>query len=122
MNMLSWIISRIIQFFLGDQNTQKNRLTAKEKEEGNFEGETAVKARDFEEDYNSATKMLRLRMDNSFPDNYYARLSSRTVTTYGHGEDRALAVDTMSTAIAMSLRDGATVQQAADAGAASVGI
>jgi hypothetical protein len=62
------------------------------------------------------------RIDKKFPDNYYARLRSDTSTSYDHGEDRARAVDTMSTAIALALRDGATVQQAAEAGAASVGI
>lgn len=61
-------------------------------------------------------------MDRKFPDNYHARLSSEENSPYDHGQDRALAVDAMSIAIAMALRNGATVRQAAEAGAASVGI
>jgi hypothetical protein len=95
---------------------------AKEKEAGAYVGEAATKARNFEDDYHAATIMLKARMDKSFPDNYHARLSSGENSPYDYGEDRALGVDTTSTAIAMALRDGATVRQAAEAGAASVGI
>jgi hypothetical protein len=122
MNIISWLISRIMQFFLGSEYERRSTAMAKEKEAGDYVGETAAKARNFEDDYHAATTMLKMRMDRSFPDNYHARLSSGENSPYDHGEDRALAVDTTSTAIAMSLRSGATVRQAAEAGAASVGI
>jgi len=66
--------------------------------------------------------MLKLRIDERFPDSYYARLSSDRNSSYDYGQDRALAIDTISTAIAMALRGGASVEQAAAAGAASVRI
>lgn len=122
MNMLRWMIAKIVQFFLGSGDERRSADMAKEKEAGAYVGETATKARNFEDDYHAATNMLKTRMDKNFPDNYHARLSSGENSPYDHGEDRALAVDTTSTAIAMALRNGATVRQAAEAGAASVGI
>ncbi|MCJ2088074.1 hypothetical protein MKK88_19105 [Methylobacterium sp. E-005] len=122
MNIISWLISMIIQFFIGSGDEQRNTSMAKEKEAGLYVGETSAKATNFEDDYHAATNMLKLRMDKNFPDNYHARLSSGENSPYDHGEDRALAVDTTSTAIAMALRSGATVRQAAEAGAVSVGI
>jgi hypothetical protein len=122
MNMLRWMIAKIVQFFLGSGDERRSAAMAKEKEAGVYVGGTATKARKFEDDYHAATNMLKTRMDKSFPDSYHARLSSGENSPYDHGEDRALAVDTTSTAIAMALRNGATVRQAAEAGAASVGI
>jgi hypothetical protein len=122
MNIISWLISLITHFFLGSGEERKSTAMAKEKEEGVYVGETAERARNFENDYYAATNMLKLRMNKIFPDNYHARLNSGENSPYDHGEDRAHAIDTTSTAIAMSLRSGATVSQAAEAGAASVGI
>jgi hypothetical protein len=122
MHVISWLISKIVHFFLGSGDERRSTAMAKEKEAGAYVGETETKARNFEDDYHAATNMLKMRMDRSFPDNYHARLSSGENSPYDHGEDRALAVDTTSTAIAMALRNGATVRQAAEAGATSVGI
>jgi hypothetical protein len=122
MNVISWLISKIFRFFLGSEAERRSTAMSKEKEAGVYVGETDIKARNFEDDYHAATNMLRTRMDRNFPDNYHARLSSGENSPYDHGEDRALAVDTASTAIAMALRNGATVRQAAEAGAGSVGI
>ena len=122
MPFLSWLISRMMQFFLGNAHDRRANAAAREKETGTFENNASAKGRNFEDDYRSATKMLKARVDKQFPDSYYARLSSNNSSSYDYGQDRALAVDTMSTAIAMALREGATVRQAADAGAASVGI
>jgi len=80
------------------------------------------KSRNFDDDYNAATNMLKRKMDLKFPDNYSGRSNSEAGKGYRHGEDRASAIDTMSAAIAAALRNGATVKQAAEAGAASVGI
>jgi hypothetical protein len=122
MPFFSWLISKIMQFFLGSAHQRRAGVSAKEKEAGTFETDTSRGARNFEQDYNAAAKLLRARMDERYPNGHYARLRSNENSPYDHGEDRALAVDTMSTAIAMALRKGATVQQAAEAGAASVGI
>ena len=122
MNILSWMIAKIVQFFLGSGDERRSTAMAKEKEAGVYVGETETKASNFADDYHAATNMLKVRMYKKFPDNYHARLSSGENSPYDHGEDRALAVDTASTAIAMALRSGATVRQAAEAGAASVGI
>src|ERR1700712_1973348 len=108
MNTVVWLLSRIVRFFSGGGDQRRSRSMAKDKEAGTYEGQTATKARNFEADYRAATKLLKMRMDKSFPDNYHARLSPGANSTYDHGKDRASAVDTMSTAIAMALRQGAT--------------
>lgn len=122
MPVIRWLISKTIQFFLGSAHERRSDAMAKSKEDGTFEGASASKDRDFEESYAAAVRLLRTRIDQEFPDAYYARLSSGRNSSYDYGQDRALAIDTMSIAIAMALRNGATVQQAASAGAASIGI
>lgn len=122
MPVIRWLISKTIQFFLGNAHERKSDAIAKRTEAGTFEGASAGDARNFDENYAAAARLLRPRIDKAFPDAYYARLNSGRNSAYGYGQDRALAVDTMSVAIALSLRNGATVQQAAEAGAASVGI
>jgi len=122
MNPLVWLLSKIVQFFSGGGDQRKSRSMAGEKDAGLHKGETAGRARNFDADYRAATKLLKARMDQHFPDNYHARLSSGSKSTRDHGEDRAAAVDTASAAIATALRKGSTVRQAADAGAASIGI
>lgn len=122
MSVIRWLTSKAIQFFLGSAHERKSDAIAKRKEEGTFEGASAGKARTFEDNYAAAARLLRSRIDQEFPDAYYARLSSGRNSSYDYGQDRAHAIDTMSVAIAMALRNGATVQQAAAAGAASVGI
>ena len=122
MPLVNWLISKMIQFFRGRPPTRKANLSAKEREAGTFSSTASGKVESFEEDYNTAAKMLKDRMDKKFPNGHYAKLRSGVNTPYDHGEDRALAIDTMSTAVAMALRNGASVQQAAEAGAASVGI
>ncbi|GJE14836.1 MULTISPECIES: hypothetical protein [Methylobacterium] len=122
MPFLSWLISKILQFFMGSAHNRRADLIAREKEAGAFESRSSGKTRNFADDYNAAAMMLRERMDRKYPNGHYARLRSNENSPYDHGEDRAHAVDTMSTAIAMALRDGASVRQAAEAGAASVGI
>jgi hypothetical protein len=78
--------------------------------------------KDFTGDYRTATDMLRERINRRFPDNFYARVGTNANTTRDFGDERASAIDTSSAAIAAALRSGATAKQAADAGAASVGI
>ncbi|MCJ2132806.1 hypothetical protein MKK69_01785 [Methylobacterium sp. J-026] len=122
MPVIRWLIGKIIGFFLAQTRARQAGVMAKQREAGRFEGDYSTKARNFEDDYNAAARMLKSRIDKRFPDSYYARLSSGNNSSYDYGQDRALAIDTMSTAIAMALRGGASVEQAAAAGAASVGI
>ena len=78
--------------------------------------------RSFDDDYRAATLMLRPRIDQHYPDNYQGRLRSPAGRSHDYGAKRAEAVDTASAAIATALRDGASVEQAAEAGARSIGI
>jgi len=122
MPVIRWLISKTIQLFLGSAHERRSNASAQQKENGTFEGASADKDRDFDDRYAAAVRLLRTRIDQEFPDAYYARLSSGRNSSTDYGQDRALAIDTMSIAIAMALRNGATVQQAANAGAASIGI
>lgn len=83
---------------------------------------TSKTPKDFTGDYRTATDMLRDRINKRFPDNFHARVGSNSNSMRDFGDERAGAIDTSSAAIAAALRDGATAKQAADAGAASVGI
>lgn len=122
MNALMRLLSKIFQLFSGGGDQRRSRSMTEEKDAGIHKGQIAGRPRNFDADYRAATKLLKTRMDQHFPDNYHARLSPRSNSTHDHGEDRAAAVDTASIAIAMALRKGASVRQAAEAGAASVGI
>ncbi len=122
MPIIQWLISRTIQFLLGSAHERRSDAIAKQKEDGTFEGASAAEGRNFDDRYTAAVRLLKTRVDRKFPDTYYARLSSGRDSSDNYGQNRAVAIDTMSTAIAMALRNGATVQQAAHAGAASVGI
>ncbi|AYO84672.1 hypothetical protein [Methylobacterium brachiatum] len=122
MNTVRWLMAKVIGFLFSQTIDHKNRKAAADREGGTFETGSAYQSAGFEGDYHAATNLLKQRMDKSFPDNFHARLGSQTNSMYDYGEDRAGAVDTASTAIAMALRNGATVSQAAEAGAASVGI
>ncbi|WP_267355242.1 MULTISPECIES: hypothetical protein [unclassified Methylobacterium] len=122
MNAIIWLISRIIQFFFGKGQRGEDPSAPRARELGADEDRSVDKNRNFDADYRAATNMLRVRMGNSFPDNYHARPSTGTNSTRDFGDERAEAIDTASAAIAAALRKGATVKQAAEAGAASVGI
>jgi len=122
MNAFRWLMAKIIGFLFSQTIDHKNRKAAADKEGGTYEAGPAYQSAGFEGDYHAATTLLKQRMNKNFPDNFHARLGSQSNSMYDYGEDRAGAVDTASTAIAMALRNGATVSQAAEAGAASVGI
>jgi hypothetical protein len=121
MNALILLISRFIQFFTGgDKQISTSESMGQEKEA--LGDSRFVRAMNFDNDYRQATELLKTRMDRRFPDNYRAKLGTDGSGTYDHGQDRAAAVDTMSSGIATALRNGATVRQAAEAGAAGAGI
>ncbi|MBP1180969.1 hypothetical protein [Methylobacterium sp. PvR107] len=122
MNSLMWLLSKIVQFLFGSGGKRRSTSMGKEDEAGGFESQTATRSRNFDDDYRAATKILKMRMDARFPDNFHARMGSETNSMRDFGDERAGAIDTASAAIAAALRNGATVKQAADAGAASVGL
>lgn len=120
--MFEWFKVKLIQFYAVREHDQRMKVMRGHKETGAFRGKNADLRRDFESDYNAATSMLKTRMNSRFPDGFHAKLGSSNNTAYDFGAARIDAVDRVSTAVAMALRDGATVRQAAEAGAASVGI
>jgi hypothetical protein len=120
MNILIFLISKLAHFLVGGGD--KRGSTSRNVEKEALGDNRFVKARNFDDDYREATGILKTRIDRHFPDNYRARLGTDGLGTHDHGQDRAAAIDTMSTAIATALRKGATVRQAAEAGAAGVGI
>lgn len=122
MSGISRIIWKAFEFILGGTSRHPDEMLAAEEQTNAPVDHIRSCDRDFDADYRAALRLLRDRIDRKFPDGHYARLRSGMSTPYDHGEDRAQAVNTMSTAIAMALRDGATVKQAAEAGAVSVGI
>lgn len=122
MNAINWLLSKTIELVLSWAKRRKLRQDIEERMSRDSIQEGLVTTRNFDRDYESARYMLKYKLDGRFPDNYQSRHSGGSGHSYQHGEDRARAVDTMSAAIATALRNGATVQQAAAAGAASIGI
>ncbi|WP_370875572.1 hypothetical protein [Methylobacterium amylolyticum] len=120
--MFERLRAKLRRFMSGSPHEQAMRRMVTQQEGGSFHGPGADRAQSFESDYHAAAALLRERMNGSYPSAYHERLSSTAKPVYGYGEPRARVIDTASTAIAMALRDGATVEQAAEAGASSVGI
>ena len=122
MNSIRWFIAALSELFLGNERDQGGKKAAIEKEAGAFEGTATERSKDFDNKYNIATQMLKNKMHARFPDNFYAKPESGKENMHNYSEARASAVDKSSAAIAIALRNGDNVQQAAAAGAASVGI
>lgn len=121
MNAIGWLLTKLIELVTGKDRGKSSGMP-RVREVGEGENRSADRSRNFDTDYRAAVTILKNRMGNSFPDNYHARLSGGTNSTRDFGDERAEAIDTASAAIAAALRKGATVKQAAEAGAASVGI
>ena len=77
---------------------------------------------DFSSNFNTAMMVLNQRINSRFPDNYEAGSNANRDYSRDYGDDRAAAIDTASAAVAAALRKGAGVREAAEAGAASIGI
>ncbi|MGU3284967.1 hypothetical protein [Methylobacterium mesophilicum] len=122
MNLISWLISKVTQFISGGGDARRSSSAGGEGEVRGQVGRNQRRGGNFDDDYRAATEILKIRMSNRFPDNYHARMGSEKNSTRDFGDERAEAIDTASAVIATALRKGATVKQAADAGAASVGI
>ena len=61
-------------------------------------------------------------MDANFPESFHDKLRSGPNNAYTHGERRSATVDDASIAIAQALQGGASIEEAAEAGAAKIGI
>ncbi|MDR7040468.1 hypothetical protein J2X36_005251 [Methylobacterium sp. BE186] len=122
MTAFAYLMLKLKWLIFGSQADRKGRAMADNAERGQSSGPMVYYRRNFEEDYNAASAMLRGRMNARYPDSYHARLGGGGNNAYDYGDKRSHAVDTASTAIAQALRGGATVYEAAEAGAASVGI
>ncbi|MCJ2099197.1 hypothetical protein [Methylobacterium sp. E-046] len=122
MNNVKRLFSKISEFMSARPALGENNQLFASGEHPNSTGKAGKTPKDFTGDYRSASDMLRERINKHFPDNFHARVGSNANTTRDFGDERAGAIDISSAAIAAALRNGATVRQAADAGAASVGI
>ena len=116
------LIAKAFDFIVSDTRVRRGELLPAEGEAEIASKNPHRRARDFDQDYTQAIRMLRDRLDRKFPDGQYAHRRLRMSIPYDHGEDRAQAVDKMSAVIAMALRNGATVKEAAELGAMSVRI
>lgn len=122
MNSIKRLFSQFASFMSArPDQAEDNQFSASG--DGRCSGAKASKTpKDFSGDYRTATGMLRDRINKHFPDNFHARVGSNANSMHDFGDERAGAIDMSSSAIAAALRDGATARQAADAGAASIGI
>ncbi|AWN43789.1 hypothetical protein [Methylobacterium durans] len=122
MTAFAYLMAKLKWLIFGTQADRKGRKLADNAERGQSSGQRVYHRRNFKEDYNAASAMLKGRMDAKYPDTFHARLGGGGNNAYQYGDKRSQAVDTASTAIAQALRDGATAHEAAEAGAASIGI
>ncbi|MGU3421371.1 hypothetical protein [Methylobacterium sp. D54C] len=116
------MIAKAFDFVVGGANHRQGDLPPQEEEFPIFKNKPDIGNACFDRDYAGAIRILRDRLDLKFPDGQYAHRRLRMSIPHNHAEDRAQAVDTMSTVVATALRNGASVKEAAEAGAASVGI
>ncbi|MCJ2011578.1 hypothetical protein [Methylobacterium sp. J-076] len=120
--MLDTLKKALRRLSSGSAHDRAMRDEAVAREDGVFAGTGTERARVFESDYHAAVELLRVRMDAAHPPACHEKLSTVGASSYEYGERRLATVDAASTAIAMALRAGATVEQAAESGASSLGL
>lgn len=106
-----------LKLFFSRLNTPKAS-----RDDGALDAANINSRRNFSADFTAAVQMIKSQMDARYPDNYRANFDRNRNSAVDYGAERAEAVDNSSAAIANALRRGATVRQAAEAGAKSVGI
>ncbi|MER2268422.1 hypothetical protein [Methylobacterium oxalidis] len=119
---VEWIIARGGALARARKSAGYNRQSANEKESGSYQSENVYGDQGLEARYNAAIEDLEDRFGQRLPADYRAKLGMDARYVYDHGVARTGAVDTMSSAIAKALQEGASISQAADAGAASIGL
>lgn len=122
MSILAHLRTRLQWLLSGSQADRDSNELAQAREGGKSRGQGAYRHASFEKDYNSASALLEQRMDAKFPDSFHDKLGSGPNNAYAHGEKRSDTVDDASVAIAQALQSGASVEEAAEAGAAKIGI
>jgi len=120
--LVEWLIARGGALARARKSAEHSRQSANEKESGSYQSETTYGDQGLEARYNAAIEDLEVRFGRRFPADYHAKLGMDAKYVYGHGVARTGAVDTMSSAIVKALQEGASISQAADAGAASIGL
>ncbi|SFM97939.1 hypothetical protein [Methylobacterium pseudosasicola] len=122
MNSIKRLVSQFAEFMSARPAAGENHQLHASTDDTGAGARSGKTPKDFTGDYRTATDMLRDRINKRFPDNFHARVGSNANSMRDFGDERAGAIDMSSAAIAAALRDGASAKQAADAGAASVGI
>lgn len=122
MPLLSRLWTKLQWLASGSQADRNGYNLAQAAERGKSQCPSAYHRAGFEKDYNSASALLEQRMDAKFPGSFHDKLGSGPNNAYAHGEKRSDTVDDASVAIAQALRNGATVEEAAEAGAAKIGV
>ncbi len=122
MSLLTYLKARLRWFASGSQADQDSYKLARVAERGKSKSRDTYCRAHFERDYNTACALLEQRMNAKFPDSFHDRLGTGPNNAYAHGEKRSHTVDDASIAIAKALRKGATIEEAAEAGAAKIGI
>ena len=67
MNIIGWLLSRVIHFFFGKGEERRSSSVARESEAEAQESRTASRGRNFDDDYRAAMKLLTMRLRNHFP-------------------------------------------------------
>ncbi|GEP07764.1 hypothetical protein [Methylobacterium oxalidis] len=119
--LVEWLIARGGALAWARKSAEHSRQSANEKESGSYQSENVYGDQGLEARYNAAIEDLEDRFGQRFPADYHAKLGMDARYIYDHGVSRTAAVDSMSSAIAKALQEGASISQAADAGAASIG-
>lgn len=117
-----WLAVEYRELVSARQENQLSRKSAREKEDGAFDSDRIYGISGLEEKYAAAMRLFEERLGGELPEDYHDKLGPHLRFVYGHRIDRTSNVDLISSAIAAALREGATVAEAADAGAASVGL
>lgn len=76
----------------------------------------------FSDDFAISSNLIRVKMNERFPDNYHARLLPGYNPKHDYSTARSEAIDTSSAAIATSLRNGSGVEDAVISGSKSIGL
>ncbi|TXN73892.1 hypothetical protein FV234_25595 [Methylobacterium sp. WL8] len=106
-----------LKIFFGSSKSKNSSAQRRQ-----MQGIDIAESGDFSSNFSTAMMVLNQRINSRFPDNYEASSKANRDYSRDYGDDRAAAIDTASAAVAAALRGGATVKQAAEAGASSISI
>jgi hypothetical protein len=122
MGPIAWVKAKLEELLAARRTVERNQKSARAKEDGTFEDKDTFRSKDFDKDYDAARRMLKARLDSKYPDKYHAMLRTGFDPLRDYAAERIDAVDKMSAAIADALREGASVKEAADRAARTIGL